>query len=478
MFNIQQKLIEQIKEMLFEDNQVLSSIILGSFARKTAVENSDINIAILVSPDFDSSNLINRFQGRFSKEILKILKVESNNEINLYFKDYPKCEIIIKNEIEKLDKTYLLSEIKLENIEDSVLFDKSCKVLTHLENITKIRIKDQKETREKEIKSLINRFLYEFERCSAHHNRCDSYQFYFYYNIALHIAVQINHLAKGYFEFNFLPKNFSTDILPRDEQDHFFNLAGTLFLSIANQQKRKLLNFFYHSISTVLKEKEKNEIEAFCEFVYNRDILWNFRDISFYNPLIKKKKLYRTSSLTFIQNEPTFEYILSKINVRTVIDLRAEKEIAKSGYSENSLKLLNWVMTPLNHYTLSEEFKSKFQQKSAIEIEYCYFTTECKPAIKKAFENILKEENAIAIHCEAGKKRTGVFITFLHLLSNADKSIIYKDFLASEMDTKKEYLDNVLDIVDQHGGIEKYLLSCDIAANSINDIKQNILIGN
>ena len=296
MFDIQTKFIANLKRILFENDQIISAILLGSYARKKAVENSDINIALLVNNNFTPTNFIKTFKNTSFLQIRYVLNVEREDKIIFYLNDLPKIELTIMFEIKELGTTYHLSEVKLEDIVDSILFDKSKKVFTHLKHITEIRIQNLNGNREKEIQILISKFIYEFERCSSHHHRCDSYQFYFYYNLALQVAVQLSHLSKGYFEFNFLPKNFSTDILPRNEQDHFFNLAGTLFLSIANIQKRKLLEFFYKSIrSLLMDEMRKTEIQEFCEFIYNRDILWNFRDLSLYNPKIKRGKLFRTS---------------------------------------------------------------------------------------------------------------------------------------------------------------------------------------
>jgi protein tyrosine/serine phosphatase len=93
-------------------------------------------------------------------------------------------------------------------------------------------------------------------------------------------------------------------------------------------------------------------------------------------------------------------------------------------------------------------------------------------------EAILEEDKATAIHCHAGKDRTGIIITMLHLLSSADLEIIYSDYLATEMDTKKEYLDIILDIISKEGGIENYLLSCSINQAQIQQLKGKILNGN
>jgi len=103
---------------------------------------------------------------------------------------------------------------------------------------------------------------------------------------------------------------------------------------------------------------------------------------------------------------------------------------------------------------------------------------ECKNSIKMAIEAILNENKATAIHCYAGKDRTGILIAMIHLLSGAELDTIYNDYLATEMDTKKEYLDIILDHIIQEGGIEKYLESCKLNQAQIMQLKNKILNGN
>jgi protein tyrosine phosphatase len=139
---------------------------------------------------------------------------------------------------------------------------------------------------------------------------------------------------------------------------------------------------------------------------------------------------------------------------------------------------LKWVHVPFDPWNQSIEFQATHHQGSNVEIAYRFFGHECKNSIKITIEAILEEDKATAIHCHAGKDRTGIIITMLHLLSEADLEIIYNDYLATEMDTKKEYLDIILDIISKEGGIENYLLSCSINQAQIQQLKDKILNGN
>jgi protein tyrosine/serine phosphatase len=307
------------------------------------------------------------------------------------------------------------------------------------------------------------------------HRRSDGYQFYFFYNIALQVAIQLNHLSKGQSKFNFLPKNFIANVLTKEEQKDFYSLKATLFLPEANQQKRKLLDFFYSSIQSLITIERLAEQKQFCETIYSRDFLWNFRDISLHNPKIKSGVIYRTATMTLFQNENFFEEFISEKKIKTVIDLRAEREVTESNYTENSLNNFAWVHTPFDPWSQSIEFQATHHQGTDIEIAYRFFSIECKNSIKEAVEAILQEQNSIAIHCYAGKDRTGIFISMLHLLSGAELEIVYNDYLATETDTKKEYLNIPLDIIKEKGGIEPYLIDCGLSANQISKLKQKLL---
>ncbi len=467
------EIIAQIKSILLANSNIETAILYGSFARKTPSANSDIDIATVVSSDFEVDDLTAALEKQLSHTLLKVLKVDLRNKIVLYFRDSPKAEIAFARNISEHNRNYLGSEIAPDNIADSILFDKTKNALQHLQDLTATK----KGIGAKEISSLIDKFVYEFESSSNAHRRSDGYQFYYFYNIALSVAVQLNHLSKGETKFNFLPKNMIAGVLTKEEQKDFYSLKGSLFLPEANEQKRKLLDFFYAAAQNLVSSDKMNDLQLFCEAVYNRDFIWNFRDISQHNPKIKSGIIFRTSTMTLFQNEVFFDDFISDKKINTVIDLRANREITESSYTEKSLAQLKWVHTPLDPWSQSIEFQATHHQGTNIEKAYLFFILECKTYIKQSVEAILEAQNATAIHCYAGKDRTGIFITLLHLLSGASRETVYNDYLATEMDTRKEYLDIALEIIEQHNGIENYLLSCGLTKTQIVALKQKITNG-
>lgn len=454
------------------------ALLYGSFGRNEATPNSDIDIQLLVNKDFETSILKDQLQKLFHNEIQSIREVAMRNKVVVYFKSQPKIEFAICTNISEIDRNYLGSEIT--DFSQTVLYQRVPQLYdigSYLAQLLRDYNSNKTEQqKEKQITDLVDKFIYEFESCSGMHRRSDGYQFYFFYNIALQVAIQLNHLSKGHSKFNFLPKYFIANILTKEEQETFYNLKGTLFLPEANQQKRKLLDFFYAAIKTLVTPEKLEEVRQFCEWLYNRDFLWNFRDISTHNYKIKSGRIYRTATMTLFQNENRFDELLNEKQIKTVIDLRADKEIEELPYHEQTLSKFKYIKAQLDPWNQPEWFKEKHHQGTNEEIAYRFFAIGCNDQIKKAMEAIINEElGSVAVHCFAGKDRTGIFISMLHLLADTPMEIIYADYLASEVDVKISRLNLVLEIITEKGGIEPYLLYCGLTTNQISKLKQKLL---
>ena len=475
---IQLKKIDQLQKMFPNVTGIDVALLYGSFGRNEATPNSDIDIQLLVNKDFETSILKDQLQKLFHNEIQSIREVAMRNKLVAYFKSQPKIEFAICTNISEIDRNYLGSEIT--DFSQTVLYQRVPQLYdigSYLAQLIRDYNSNKTEQqKEKQITDLVDKFIYEFESCSGMHRRSDGYQFYFFYNIALQVAIQLNHLSKGHSKFNFLPKYFIANILTKEEQETFYNLKGTLFLPEANQQKRKLLDFFYAAIETLVTPEKLEEVKQFCEWLYNRDFLWNFRDISTHNPKIKRGRIYRTATMTLFQNENRFDELLNEKQIKSVIDLRADKEIDELPYHEQTLSKFKYIKAQLDPWNQPEWFKQKHHQGTNEEIAYRFFAIGCNDQIKSAMEAIIDEQQgSVAVHCFAGKDRTGIFISMLHLLADTPMEIIYADYLASEVDVKISRLNLVLDIITEKGGIEPYLFSCGLTANQILKLKQKLL---
>ncbi len=450
------------------------ALLYGSFGRNEYNANSDIDIQILIEENFEVKHLKSELEKEFRGEILSIFEIKLRNKIVVYFNSIPKLEIGICTNVSEINRNYLGSEIT--NPSETILYQRVPSLYDIGSYLAQL-IRDHgraSEQRQKDMGDLINKFIFEFESCSSSHKRSDGYKFYFFYNIALHCVVQLRHFLHKDQRFNFLPKYFIPGMEDKEEMKGFYELTGSSFLPDANKKKRTLLNYFYDVLEK-LNYNGINDVKSILEKIYERDYFWNLRDIAKHNPKVKGGLLFRTATLSLFQNDLKFADLLNNEKIKTIIDLRADREVEEMPYSEESLKKFNYVHAPLDPWNQPEWFKKDFQFGTNEEIAYRYFGLGCKNSYLRAFRAIINENSgAIAIHCFAGKDRTGILISMLHLLNGANEEIIYTDYLASEVDVKKERLDIVLNIIKEQGGIVPYLSTCGLAKEEIELLKNKI----
>lgn len=467
--------IEILKNLFSSLDGLNAALLYGSFARGNANPNSDIDIKLLIENDFGKRALEEELHKIFQDEIKLILNVTLRNKLVVYFQNHPKLEFAFCSEIEEIERDIRGSEIS--DIENVILFqNKNYPMVLDIKLNRIISLKSNNSEQDEKVADLVDKFLYEFESCSSMHRRSDGYQFYFFYNIALHVAIQLHQLSRGNEKFNFLPKNIIANGLLKEEHEAFYALNGTLFLPEANQQKRRLLDFFYPAITKLLSDEKTEVIKQFCEEIYERDYFWNFRDIASNNPKLKKGLIFRTATLSMFQSDERFKELLSNYGIKTIIDLRADREITELPYHTESLTSINYIQTQFDPWNQPEWFKKDHHYGTNEEIAYRYFVIGCQNKIKEIMVAILNEkEGAVAIHCFAGKDRTGIVITLLHLLTNTPLDIVFADYLASESDVLPYRLQMVLDLISELGGIEKYLFQCGLTENQIQNLRTKLL---
>lgn len=320
------------------------------------------------------------------------------------------------------------------------------------------------------MENLIIDFQMYFEEASFHHSKSDACKFYVSFSNAFNTLIKIINVCEGEQKYAYMPAK-------TESVDEILNLMNK-----ANPNKKFLSDVFKKYLALAIEKFnlgfEYKKIVLFLEAILKRDYFWNFRDAAKFNTQLKSNVLYRTSTLTRYQNETAFEELLKENNITKIIDLRADRELKEDSYNEKILKKILYVHAPFDTWSQCEKFKQEYYNllKTDNEKAYLFFISECKTSIKKIIEGILENKGATAIHCHAGKDRTGVVFTLFHLLAAASEKEIQNDYLASEMDTDLKLLKIVLEHIKNEGGIVSYLKSCDLSEGQIENLIKKILV--
>lgn len=207
-------------------------------------------------------------------------------------------------------------------------------------------------------------------------------------------------------------------------------------------------------------------------------IILNFRDASKCVSTIKSKFIFRTSSLTKYQNDNSALSILRNNKIKTVIDLRAEREVNADSYSEPFVHEFHCVNFPLDPWNqpewFVEETKTIYSGLSNAEKAYYFFIKCCQQQIRAILETISVSEYPVAIHCVAGKDRTGLITILIGMLLGSGYEELLVDYLQSEQDTDEYKFRIFYDYIMDVGGIEEYLSHCGMSKDVITTLKQKL----
>jgi protein tyrosine/serine phosphatase len=466
----QHHIIKAVQQAITELNGLDAAILYGSFARGDASPNSDIDLGLLVNNHFRQEDLI-----AVLKDVQPspdhIMPVAMRGKLVAWFHGmHVKLEMAIHRDLTNFGRDLAGSAIPEERLPCAILLDRTGNVLDG------VRALQQVGYRPHTIDELVQKFIYEFDNLSTFHRRSDGYRALYFHQIALHCLVQLMNMRANGDRFQFLPRNLLVNITDKDRRRRIYELSGSMYLPDMDKKKRSLLDMFQTTLNE-LGYPFAEEVGQILERMYERDRYWNLRAVGTHSPLIRWSNLLR-SSLPALMETDKLKELIERNTIHTIIDLRAPRELEEHPYSEDALSAVRYVHAPFDPWAQPDWFKEPaYQQGGNQEIAYRFFALGCRESVKsivEALRSVPAGQGAL-IHCHAGKDRTGIVCTLIHLLSGAEKEVVFIDYLASESDTYAHNLEIVLKIIENEGGIRKYLINCGVADQDITDLQQRLI---
>lgn len=468
----QHHIIKAVQQAVSDLDGLDAAILYGSFARGDASPNSDIDLGLLVNDRFRQEDLITTLKDvRPSPD--HVMPVAMRGKVVGWFHGmHVKLEMAIHRDLATFGRDLAGSAISEERLPDAILLDRAGTVLDG------VRALQQVGYRPHTIDELVQKFIYEFDNLSTFHRRSDGYRALYFHQIALHCLVQLMNMRANGDRFQFLPRNLLVNITDKDRRKRIYELNGSMYLPDMDRKKRALLDMFHTTLSE-LAYPFAEEVREVLDRMYERDRYWNLRAVGTHSPLVRWPNLLR-SSLPALMEPDKLKELLERNTIHTIIDLRAPRELEEHPYAEEALRTVHYVHAPFDPRAQPDWFKEPiYQQGGNQEIAYRFFAVGCRESIKAVVDALRRvpEGQGALIHCHAGKDRTGIVCTLLHLLSGAEKDVVLVDYLASESDTYAHNLEIVLQIIEREGGIRGYLINCGVTDHEIVDLQQRLIHG-
>lgn len=226
---------------------------------------------------------------------------------------------------------------------------------------------------------------------------------------------------------------------------------------------------------------------------------FNTRDFTGILPNHKKIKeflLLRSDNTAYLSCADT-DFLLSK-GIKSIIDIRSIKENQEEKDILSNDERFNYYFFPFDCNDFAY-YLSRNPQKLSVSLLDGYISLlEQKNTIKSIIETIATSLNigGVLFHCSGGKDRTGLISMLIQSILGVSHNEILQDYHLSysnliksskfQVWTKKFgvkyiYCDpNLIDsailyITHTYGTIEKYLISCGIGQNKLNEIKSYLV---
>ena len=454
------EIVTTLKDYSSQNKGIKALIALGSYARGNLEPYSDLDLVMISdeNPDPIFLNLEEKLDDHFRFK----LSEGATKRVYLLGDNLLKLDLIVAKTPDEVKTLYLGSRIT--NVAESIVLDKTS-------SLTSIFQKWIEEEPPEDIVSLVNseveKFLISFEAASSAARREDVFQSYFHYNLSLTRYIRLLQLQMEDPSFLYCPKRIMNR-LPAYQVTRLERLGGTLRLYELRGKLDQLATEFREAHSKLFWKypaiiRSPKQVDYFLREVLDRDLLWNFRDVAWACPdIVKNGALFRSSALPRFEQSEALRNVLKVNKIQRIIDLRLPWEIDRYPYRNTETEIVSIPMyiCPLEDRRI---FRGNWPDLVLL--------LNCDSEIKHIF-TLLSESVPTAIHCHAGRDRTGVVVTLVMLTIGVPIQCVKKDFLSSNMGLKAEEFDILIEAVNSHGGVEGILASFEIDEKTIEGIRR------
>ncbi|HJU12259.1 MAG TPA: tyrosine-protein phosphatase [Candidatus Binataceae bacterium] len=192
----------------------------------------------------------------------------------------------------------------------------------------------------------------------------------------------------------------------------------------------------------------------------------NFRDLGGHpvsdGRRVRRGRIYRSAHLAEIPQESS--HPLAAIRLRTLVTLQSQLEVRHLGppRAEFLGAGVRWEHIPIGDSWFRDDGFYKIETPPGH--EHLVIVTEFRNGWQSFFKLLAEREvYPLVFHCSAGRDRTGVGAVMLLELLGVRRELIIADFLESnttfpKMPLSERQLQPIFSLIDESGGIEKFLV--------------------
>ncbi|WP_345764155.1 tyrosine-protein phosphatase [Diaminobutyricibacter sp. McL0608] len=174
---------------------------------------------------------------------------------------------------------------------------------------------------------------------------------------------------------------------------------------------------------------------------------YNFRDVGGYaasGGRIRSGKLFRSDGIHDLGDAGRQE--LRELGIGLVIDLRDDFEVEAmpddlAGLDVRAVRLPVFEGSGASHDTVGISLEALYER---------ILTLHADAVISALRELAHSGDDAVLIHCTAGKDRTGIVVALALLAAGVDRDTVVADYAESEANLSGQWLDAMVELVKSH----------------------------